>query len=134
MFFTAVCLSKASRRALTPKRGNKDFYKGVLVILLVQLFYCRFMDNFCPPSRCPFIRLSLYYFLYFFPFNAHIACRNQTSISPWWTPYRCPGKTCHPRRIEVSFTGRESEGICCAEHTGDPEQRGARYIFYLQLF
>ncbi|KAH7906771.1 hypothetical protein BJ138DRAFT_1161849 [Hygrophoropsis aurantiaca] len=28
MFFTAVCLSKASRRALTPKRGNKDFYKG----------------------------------------------------------------------------------------------------------
>lgn len=28
MFFTAVCFSKASRRALTPKRGNKDFYKG----------------------------------------------------------------------------------------------------------
>ncbi|KAH7918648.1 hypothetical protein BV22DRAFT_1024251 [Leucogyrophana mollusca] len=28
MFFTTVCLSKASRRALTPKRGNKDFYKG----------------------------------------------------------------------------------------------------------
>ncbi|EGO29521.1 hypothetical protein SERLADRAFT_378485, partial [Serpula lacrymans var. lacrymans S7.9] len=25
---TVVCLSKASRRALTPKRGNKDFYKG----------------------------------------------------------------------------------------------------------
>ncbi|KAH0835820.1 hypothetical protein J3R83DRAFT_9680 [Lanmaoa asiatica] len=25
---TLVCLSKASRRALTPKRGNKDFYKG----------------------------------------------------------------------------------------------------------
>ncbi|KAG6330887.1 hypothetical protein ID866_8201 [Astraeus odoratus] len=25
---TAACLSKASRRALTPKRGNKDFYKG----------------------------------------------------------------------------------------------------------
>ncbi|KAF9218817.1 hypothetical protein BS17DRAFT_790617 [Gyrodon lividus] len=25
---TLACLSKASRRALTPKRGNKDFYKG----------------------------------------------------------------------------------------------------------
>ena len=25
---TAPVLSKASRRALTPKRGNKDFYKG----------------------------------------------------------------------------------------------------------
>ncbi|KAF9788447.1 hypothetical protein BJ322DRAFT_1106438 [Thelephora terrestris] len=25
---TAPALSKASRRALTPKRGNKDFYKG----------------------------------------------------------------------------------------------------------
>ncbi|KIJ58952.1 hypothetical protein HYDPIDRAFT_118933 [Hydnomerulius pinastri MD-312] len=25
---TAAVLSKASRRALTPKRGNKDFYKG----------------------------------------------------------------------------------------------------------
>lgn len=28
MFPTLACLSKASRRALTPKRGNKDFYKG----------------------------------------------------------------------------------------------------------
>ncbi|KAH9946854.1 hypothetical protein B0H21DRAFT_658408, partial [Amylocystis lapponica] len=28
MFPTLVCLSKASRRSLTPKRGNKDFYKG----------------------------------------------------------------------------------------------------------
>ncbi|KAI0821786.1 hypothetical protein BC628DRAFT_1393635 [Trametes gibbosa] len=28
MFPTLPCLSKASRRALTPKRGNKDFYKG----------------------------------------------------------------------------------------------------------
>ncbi|KAH9850919.1 hypothetical protein C2E23DRAFT_833395 [Lenzites betulinus] len=28
MFATLPCLSKASRRALTPKRGNKDFYKG----------------------------------------------------------------------------------------------------------
>jgi len=28
MFPTLVCLSKASRRALTPKRGNKDYYKG----------------------------------------------------------------------------------------------------------
>lgn len=28
MFPTAARLSKASRRALTPKRGNKDFYKG----------------------------------------------------------------------------------------------------------
>lgn len=25
---TAPVLSKASRRTLTPKRGNKDFYKG----------------------------------------------------------------------------------------------------------
>ncbi|KAF9239155.1 hypothetical protein BU15DRAFT_26039, partial [Melanogaster broomeanus] len=25
---TLACLSKASRRTLTPKRGNKDFYKG----------------------------------------------------------------------------------------------------------
>ncbi|KAI0773178.1 hypothetical protein BD413DRAFT_539887 [Trametes elegans] len=25
---TLACLSKASRRALTPKRGNKDYYKG----------------------------------------------------------------------------------------------------------
>ncbi|KAI0643300.1 hypothetical protein C8Q79DRAFT_915637 [Trametes meyenii] len=28
MFPTLPCLSKASRRALTPKRGNKDYYKG----------------------------------------------------------------------------------------------------------
>ncbi|KAH9843528.1 uncharacterized protein C8Q71DRAFT_728817 [Rhodofomes roseus] len=28
MFPTLVRLSKASRRTLTPKRGNKDFYKG----------------------------------------------------------------------------------------------------------
>ncbi|KAI8977821.1 hypothetical protein BD414DRAFT_495729 [Trametes punicea] len=28
MFPTLACLSKASRRALTPKRGNKDYYKG----------------------------------------------------------------------------------------------------------
>ncbi|KAI0915423.1 hypothetical protein AcV5_003651 [Taiwanofungus camphoratus] len=28
MFPTLVRLSKASRRPLTPKRGNKDFYKG----------------------------------------------------------------------------------------------------------
>ncbi|KAI0631500.1 hypothetical protein C8Q77DRAFT_1159282 [Trametes polyzona] len=28
MFPSLPCLSKASRRALTPKRGNKDFYKG----------------------------------------------------------------------------------------------------------
>ncbi|PSR76270.1 hypothetical protein PHLCEN_2v8564 [Hermanssonia centrifuga] len=28
MFQTLVCLSKASRKTLTPKRGNKDFYKG----------------------------------------------------------------------------------------------------------
>ncbi|KAL4078921.1 hypothetical protein V8B97DRAFT_1934401 [Scleroderma yunnanense] len=28
MFPTVARLSKASRRALTPKRGNKDFYKG----------------------------------------------------------------------------------------------------------
>ena len=28
MFATLVRLSKASRRSLTPKRGNKDFYKG----------------------------------------------------------------------------------------------------------
>ncbi|KAH8117580.1 hypothetical protein DFH11DRAFT_1575881 [Phellopilus nigrolimitatus] len=25
---TLACLSKASRRPLTPKRGNKDYYKG----------------------------------------------------------------------------------------------------------
>ncbi|TFY53061.1 hypothetical protein EVJ58_g9660 [Rhodofomes roseus] len=29
MFPTLVRLSKASRRTLTPKRGNKDFYKGI---------------------------------------------------------------------------------------------------------
>lgn len=28
MFATLVRLSKASRKALTPKRGNKDYYKG----------------------------------------------------------------------------------------------------------
>lgn len=28
---TLACLSKASRRALTPKRGNKDFYKGAFL-------------------------------------------------------------------------------------------------------
>ena len=28
---TAPVFSKASRRALTPKRGNKDFYKGEFV-------------------------------------------------------------------------------------------------------
>lgn len=28
MFATLPRLSKASRRALTPKRGNKDYYKG----------------------------------------------------------------------------------------------------------
>ncbi|KAI0710888.1 hypothetical protein C8Q76DRAFT_739059 [Earliella scabrosa] len=28
MFPTNPCLSKALRRALTPKRGNKDYYKG----------------------------------------------------------------------------------------------------------
>ncbi|RPD54547.1 hypothetical protein L226DRAFT_493546 [Lentinus tigrinus ALCF2SS1-7] len=28
MFPTTPCLSKAMRRALTPKRGNKDYYKG----------------------------------------------------------------------------------------------------------
>ncbi|KAI0697012.1 hypothetical protein BC835DRAFT_1339736 [Cytidiella melzeri] len=28
MFPTLACFSKASRRSLTPKRGNKDFYKG----------------------------------------------------------------------------------------------------------
>jgi len=28
MFPTAIRLSKASRRPLTPKRGNKDYYKG----------------------------------------------------------------------------------------------------------
>ncbi|KIM60562.1 hypothetical protein SCLCIDRAFT_92175, partial [Scleroderma citrinum Foug A] len=28
MFPTVARFSKASRRALTPKRGNKDFYKG----------------------------------------------------------------------------------------------------------
>ena len=31
MIPTAVRLSKASRRALTPKRGNKDFYKGRII-------------------------------------------------------------------------------------------------------
>jgi len=29
MFPTLVRLSKASRRPLTPKRGNKDYYKGL---------------------------------------------------------------------------------------------------------
>ena len=33
MFPTLARLSKASRRALTPKRGNKDFYKGLLIHL-----------------------------------------------------------------------------------------------------
>ncbi|RDX40653.1 hypothetical protein K466DRAFT_666217 [Polyporus arcularius HHB13444] len=28
MFPTNPCFSKAMRRALTPKRGNKDYYKG----------------------------------------------------------------------------------------------------------
>ena len=28
---TAPVLSKASRRTLTPKRGNKDFYKGEFI-------------------------------------------------------------------------------------------------------
>ncbi|KAI0067003.1 hypothetical protein BV25DRAFT_1775450, partial [Artomyces pyxidatus] len=28
MYPTRACLSKASRMALTPKRGNKDYYKG----------------------------------------------------------------------------------------------------------
>lgn len=30
MIPTAARLSKASRLSLTPKRGNKDFYKGLL--------------------------------------------------------------------------------------------------------
>jgi len=30
MFATLVRCSKASRKPLTPKRGNKDYYKGVI--------------------------------------------------------------------------------------------------------
>ncbi|KAF8492139.1 hypothetical protein JB92DRAFT_3004343 [Gautieria morchelliformis] len=34
MFPTLVKLSKASRRPLTPKRGNKDYYKGTRAAFL----------------------------------------------------------------------------------------------------
>jgi large subunit ribosomal protein L41 len=33
MFATAVRSSKASRRALTSKKANKDFYKGAVLVL-----------------------------------------------------------------------------------------------------
>lgn len=32
MFPTLARLSKASRKSLTPKQGNKDFYKGPILI------------------------------------------------------------------------------------------------------
>ena len=35
MFPTTPCFSNTMRRALTPKRGNKDFYKGVLQHVLM---------------------------------------------------------------------------------------------------
>jgi hypothetical protein len=38
MFPTAARLSKASRAPLTPKRGNKDFYKGLLSSLPIALY------------------------------------------------------------------------------------------------
>jgi hypothetical protein len=33
MFPTLARLSKASRRPLTPKRGNKDYYKGFQLVI-----------------------------------------------------------------------------------------------------
>lgn len=43
MFPTLVRLSKASRRPLTPKRGNKDYYKGFHWLLIVLLVVSRFL-------------------------------------------------------------------------------------------
>ena len=37
MFATLARLSKASRRALTPKRGNKDYYKGASLSCLQRM-------------------------------------------------------------------------------------------------
>jgi large subunit ribosomal protein L41 len=36
MFPSLPRLSKASRRPLTPKRGNKDFYKGLVLELSAE--------------------------------------------------------------------------------------------------
>jgi len=70
MFFTAVCLSKASRRALTPKRGNKDFYKGAFSAtcfhfrLMVKFLVCRFLCvqlsiHFSPKNFCFIISMLI---------------------------------------------------------------------------
>lgn len=42
MISTAVRLSKASRRALTPKRGNKDFYKGWNITRIKEVTFANF--------------------------------------------------------------------------------------------
>ena len=38
MFPTLARLSKASRKPLTTKRGNKDYYKGMLEVNLLFLY------------------------------------------------------------------------------------------------
>ena len=49
MIPTAPCLSKALRRALTPKRGNKDYYKGASPASAV-FFVSAVLPP--PPTRC----------------------------------------------------------------------------------
>lgn len=87
MFFTAVCLSKASRRALTPKRGNKDFYKGVFKRLLWNYFHFRLMDKLS-------VRLFLYLpqTSFFSPFNAHISPGTRQAFLPGGHRTGAPGK------------------------------------------
>ncbi|OBZ73237.1 hypothetical protein A0H81_06853 [Grifola frondosa] len=79
MFPTLVRLSKASRRALTPKRGNKDFYKG-----------CRNL------STGPF------------PSATDILCdRNPTGLSSRWSSYRCSWKACNSGKAKYRLVDEQ---------------------------
>lgn len=75
---TAPVLSKALRRALTPKRGNKDFYKGA------------FADHRVGADR---------------GITCFVLHRYTSSIPPGRSSYRCPRKTRRRRQGEISFGG-----------------------------
>ena len=80
MFPTFVRLSKASRLPLTPKRGNKDYYKGNLtsgkLIFCSGLLKDRF-DDF----------------------------RDTTGLPSWRTSHWGTGKARYPRKGEVQALG-----------------------------
>lgn len=79
MFPTLVRLSKASRRPLTSKRANKDFYKGPRR----------------SSSHCAYHFTPTYY-------------RHSPSISSGWTSYGCSRKTCSPGQSQISSYRWES--------------------------